>query len=72
MGLPTSIEAPRHRSAPEIVAEQLGGEHHLRQLLAAIGKANVEGGPIRIEWDAEAGSGRVLRVPVILHGRKAW
>jgi hypothetical protein len=72
MALPTTIEAPRHRSAAETVSEQLGGEHHFRQLLAAIADANKHGGPIRIEYDAEPGTGRVLRAPQVLHGRRAW
>jgi hypothetical protein len=72
LALPTSTEAPRHRSAQERVADCLGGEQHLRQFLSALADAWERGGKTVIESDSIPGSGQVLKAPLILHGVRPW
>lgn len=72
MALPTSTEAPRHRSASERVAAKLGGEHRLRQFLARFADALEAGGRTVIEADSVAGDAPLQRAPLILVGERAW
>lgn len=71
MALPTSIEAPRHRSGAERLAEQLGGEQHLRKFLAALATSLEMGGTTRIEFESRAASGEVM-AHRLLHGGPLW
>lgn len=72
MSLPTSIEAPRHRSAAERLAAKLGGEHRFRQLMAAFVNALEAGGPVRIEAHAAKGEEPLEHAPMVYNGTRAW
>lgn len=72
MALPTSIAAPRHRSAQERVIDALGGEEHFRIFLAQLADAWVKGGKTVIESDSIPGSGQLLKAPLVLNGQRGW
>lgn len=72
MALPSTIAAPRHRSASERVAAKLGGEHRLRQFLARFADALEAGGKTVVEADSLAGDAPLQRAPLILIGGRAW
>lgn len=67
MALPTSIEAPRHRSGAERLAEYLGGEEKLRKFLASLATSLEMGGTTRLEFESRPGSGQVMQAR-LLHG----
>lgn len=69
-GLPARTAPPR--SAAASLAEQLGGEHNLRKLHAALADALRRGGAVELHLEGIPGSGRVLKAPRIYIGQPAW